>query len=260
MKKPIILITTSNVNSSALEPVIGDRDIMYSDKASAQAVINAGGLPIYVPTVTTESFSDLEAYVAMADGIFITGADTNTNPLYYGERPTHFKGRIDDERDRVDIELIKMAYERKIPLLGVCKGMQVMAVALGGTLYQDTLLQHPGAFNHDVSKTSRSNFTHVASLTEGSRLRTIFGKETHLLNGGHQQAVKTLPGSLQPVAVADDGVVEAYEGVDYPFLLGVQFHPELRSFDKPFAHIFDEFVAAAAEPAHRPASHPLATR
>jgi putative glutamine amidotransferase len=245
MKKPRILITTSNVNSASLEPITGDTEILYTDKAAAAAVIQAGGLPVYLPSLTLLDTNDLQAYLADADGVLITGADTNTNPLYYGEKPTHLEGRIDDERDQIDIALIKLAYQAKVPLLGICKGMQIINVALGGTLYQKVTAQLPGSFDHDIKKTSRSNLTHTASLTEGSMLQQIFRGTELSANGGHQQAVKTLPASLTAVATASDSVVEAYEGIGYPFLLGIQFHAELRQFDEPFKAIFTRFIAAA---------------
>lgn len=247
MNRPRILITASNVSSSALEGIVGDTDILYSDRATAAAVITAGGLPLYMPAMEALKPGDFDMYLSMVDGVLLTGADTNTNPVYYGEQPTHLAGRIDDERDRIDIALVQRAYQKRIPLLGICKGMQVLAVGLGGTLYQNVLVQHPGAFDHDVRKTSRANITHKATLTKGSVLADIFKAATMPLNGGHQQAVKALPDALRPIAIADDGIVEAFDALDYPFLLGIQFHAELRLSDAPFAEIFKRLVAAAAD-------------
>lgn len=245
MKKPVILISTSNVNSSSLETVTGDTDILYSDKATAIAIIKAGGLPIYMPSSEYSSENDVTHYTQMADGICLTGADTNTNPLYYGEVPSSIKGRIDDERDRTDMQLVKLAQEKKIPLLGICKGMQIINVALGGALYQDILSDCSGAFNHDIKKTSRANFTHQARFIGDSKLKKMFDNTDVIrLNGGHQQGVKKLAKYLKAVAVADDGIVEAFEGKTKTFLMGIQFHAELRLFDSPYERIFQEFVAS----------------
>lgn len=242
MKKPKILISTSNANSPDLSNITGDTEIIYSDKATSDAVVKAGGLPFYIPSISNIGKTELESYLANAVGVLLTGADTNTNPLYYGESPTHLKGRIDDERDQIDIELTKMAYQRKLPILGICKGMQIINVALGGTLYQNITSQCPSCFDHDIKKTNRSNFTHKAKLANGSILKRIFNKDVVYINGGHQQGVKDLSKKLKAVAVAEDRIIEAYEGISYPFLLGVQFHAELRLFDPPFSEIFKVFI------------------
>lgn len=242
MKRPKILISASNVNSPDLSNITGDTEIIYFDKATADAVVKAGGLPFYIPSVSSVGKEELELYIVNADGVLLTGGDTNTNPLYYGESPTHLKGRIDDERDQIDIELIKIAYQRKLPILGICKGMQITNVALGGTLYQNISSQCSNCFDHDIKKTNRSNFTHKAKLTSGSILKRIFNKDVIYINGGHQQAVKDLSKKLKAVAVAEDRIIEAYEGISHPFLLGIQFHAELRLFDPPFFEIFKMFI------------------
>jgi putative glutamine amidotransferase len=244
MRKPTILISTSNLSSSALEPLAGDTDIIYSDRATAATIIQAGGIPLYLPSVAELDDGMISAYLALADGVLITGADTNTNPLYYGEMATHLKGRIDDERDRVDIMLIQQAYQRKLPIMGICKGMQIINVALGGTLYQNLATQRSEGLDHDIRKTSRSNLSHRVHVEKDSLFFDIFKREDCSLNGGHQQGVKDLSKQLKAVATAADGIVEVFEGVKYPFLLGVQFHPELRQFDKSFAEIFRRFISA----------------
>ena len=242
MKKPKILISTSNANSPDLSNITGDTEILYSDKATADVVVKAGGLPFYVPSISSMEKTELQTYLDIADGVLLTGADTNTNPVYYGEATTHLKGRIDDERDRADIELVNIAYKRNLPILAICKGMQIANVALGGTLYQNIISQCPNCFDHDIKKTNRSNFTHKAKLANGSILKKIFNKNMIYINGGHQQAVKDLSKKLKAVAIADDGIVEAYEGVNDPFLMGIQFHAELRLFDPPFFEIFKIFI------------------
>lgn len=241
-------MTTSNVQSGSLGSITGDTEIVYSDKATAEVIVKAGGLPLYLPSIASLSKEDLAAYVAMADGLLVTGADSNMNPIYYNEAPVRVekKTRIDDERDRTDLALIPLAYEKSLPMLGICKGMQVINVALGGTLYQDVGSQHLGSSNHDISKTNRANFTHLATMVEGSSLQDIFGSGDVHLNGGHQQAIKDLAPVLKPAAVAKDGIVEIYEGKDYAFLVGTQFHPELRAFDPVFFKIFERFLAAAS--------------
>jgi len=245
--KPTILMTTSNVYSAKLESITGDMEIIYSDRATADVILKAGGLPLYLPSIASVSDDEIASYIALADGVLITGADTNMNPIYYGESPMQLKkmGRIDDERDRVDLALVRLAYEKKLPMIGICKGMQIINVALGGTLYQDVNVQRPKSLNHDVSKSNRANHSHLVTVVEDSMVEGIFGKGDIHVNGGHQQAVKGLASALEPVATAKDGVVEIYEGKDHPFLVGLQFHPELRAFDPAFFSIFERFIAAS---------------
>ncbi|HTE22252.1 MAG TPA: gamma-glutamyl-gamma-aminobutyrate hydrolase family protein [Candidatus Limnocylindria bacterium] len=244
MKKPKILISMSNVTSPSLEEIVGDVEILYSDRAAATAIIKAGGLPIYMPSLIDLSEDDLSRYINIADGVLIAGEDVGTNPAYYGEDVLDKAARLDDERDQTDIRLVKLAYQKKIPMLGLCKGMQIINVALGGTLYQDIASQYPGAINHDA-KNSRTKFTHRATLKEESVLKSIFGGDKLRVNGGHRQGVKELSKQLTAVATASDGIVEAFEGSNYPFLLGVQFHPEIRLFDPQFMEIFNRFVSFA---------------
>lgn len=238
----------SNVNSGHLQDITGDTDLIYSDKATALTIVKAGGVPLYLPSLITLSIDDLTTYLNLADGILLTGAVTNMNPLHYDESPLKLETttRIDDDRDHVDIELVRLAYKKRLPILGICKGMQTVNVALGGTLYQDIASQHLGSISHDMSKSSRSDFTHKVAIEKASILGSIFHTDTTRTNGGHQQGVKELGKNLKAVAAAEDGIIEAFEGTEeYPFLLGVQFHPELRTFDQPFFEIFQRFVTSA---------------
>lgn len=249
-KKPTILMTTSNVYSTQLSPITGDTEIIYSDKATADVIIRAGGLPLYLPSIASLSSDEFEQYLDLADGVLITGADSNVNPIYYSESPLRLEKttRVDDERDRTDIALIRLAYKKKLPMLGICKGMQVINVALGGTLYQDVNAQHPSSLNHDISKTNRANFTHLVTTVKGSVSEEIFGKGVVRVNGGHQQAVKDLASGLKQTATAEDGIVEIYEAETYPFLIGTQFHPELCAVEHPaFFSLFERFIQASAK-------------
>jgi len=248
-KKPTILMTTSNVYSAQLGPITGDTEIVYSDKATADVIVRAGGLPLYLPSIASLSSHELEQYLDLADGVLITGADSNVNPIYYGESPLRLEKttRVDDERDRTDVALIRLDYEKKLPMLGICKGMQIINVALGGTLYQDVDAQHPHGLNHDISKTNRANFTHLVATAQGSMSEEIFGKGKIRVNGGHRQAVKELAPGLKSAASAEDGIVEIYEGDNHPFLIGTQFHPELRPSDPTFFALFERFIQASVK-------------
>lgn len=242
-KAPYILITTSNVYSSSLESLTGDTEIIYSDKATSEIIIKSGGIPFYLPAISQITRKQFNEYLKIADGICLTGADTNVNPIYYGENPTLIAKRIDDERDQIDISLVKEATKKKLPILGICKGAQILNVALGGTLFQN-LEKQKTEMKHEIQKTSRSNMTHKLKLKKDSILYSIFKKEIISVNSSHSQAVKDLSSQLISTAKADDGVIEGFEGKNYPFILGIQFHAELRYFDKPFAQIFKKFISA----------------
>lgn len=244
-KKPFILITTSNVNNQKLDDVTGDTDIAYADKATAQTIMKAGGIPLYVPTLRSLTADDLETYIELADGLMLPGADTHVNPTLYGAMTIGADdARIDHQRDHIDIQLVRLAYERKIPLLGICKGMQIINVALGGTLHQRIVSHSKQPVDHSIPG-RRTYVTHEAALADGSRVKEIFGSSILGLNGGHQQAVNRLADYLRPSAIAKDGIVEAYEGMDYPFLLGIQFHAELLESSRAHRMIFKYFIDAA---------------
>jgi len=246
MKKPVILTSTSNVSSSKLGQITGDTEIMYSDAATVAAVIQAGGLPLYMPATSAIQPEAISTYLELADGVLLTGSDTDVDPLCYGESLVYSsKTRIDSQRDRTDIELITQARKKRLPILGICKGMQLINVALGGTLYQDIPAQHSSSLNHDPHKPDRASLTHRVRLAADSLLGEIFASSVAEVNSSHRQAIKRLAQPLSSSAVASDGIVEAYEEAGYPFLLGVQFHPELRAFDPLFVRIFERFVAAS---------------
>lgn len=241
--EPRILITMSNIDSLDLSKIIGDRAIGYSDHATAQAIIKAGGMPLYMPTSTHLSPATINHYLDSADGIMLTGADTNVYPGHYDEvLAAPDNARIDNARDCVDIQLAIQAYEQRIPMLGVCKGMQIINVGLGGSLYQDVASTHSTVAHS--SHGMRREFTHTATLHEGSFLARIFQSDQLQLNGAHSQAIKELSPKLRASATAADGIIEAYEGIDHPFLLGAQFHPELLADYPRYDEIIRLFVRA----------------
>lgn len=244
--RPYILITTSNVANQDLAPIVGDTEIIYSDRASAIAVLHAGGLPLYMPALYDASDATLiDQYLDLVSGVFVTGADTHTDPKFYGEDITDLKGRIDSERDSVDIPLIQRAHSRGMPIIGICKGMQLINVALGGSLYQNVFTQHshPKSFNHSI-KNKRREITHSITLPKDSLLRDLAISEFTGVNGGHEQGVKVLASSLDPAALSDDEIVEAFQSKPgFPFVFGTQFHCELMTSDPNFSAIIENFIS-----------------
>ncbi len=164
----------------------------------------------------------------------------------YEQSPHPNLGRVDQKLDRLELELIAGAFERDIPILAICRGMQMFAVALGGTLNQDLPSQIPG-LRHEVREHGRQFLTHEMSVAPDSRLARVLGRDTVTVNSFHHQSVATMPECLRTVGWAKDGVIEAAEAPDKRFAVGVQCHPEdlWQEAEPAFGHLFAEFVGEA---------------
>ena len=180
-------------------------------------IVRAGGVPVVLPPV-----DDAEVLINMLegiDGLVLTGG-ADYNPLWYGEQPEKELHTINSTRDLPELLLTRLAFNRQIPILGICRGVQTMAIALGGNLVQD--LKTPLKHGQDAP---RSEATHSVTITEGSTLYALYGQET-FVNSFHHQAVKDCGSHLHVVATAPDGVIEAVESTEQKALMGVQWHPE----------------------------------
>ena len=180
-------------------------------------IVRAGGVPMVLPPV-----DDAEVLINMLegiDGLVLTGG-ADYNPLWYGEQPEKELYTINSTRDLPELLLTRLAFNRQIPILGICRGVQTMAIALGGNLVQD--LKTPLKHGQDAP---RSEATHSVTITEGSTLYALYGQET-FVNSFHHQAVKDCGSHLHVVATAPDGVIEAVESTEQKALMGVQWHPE----------------------------------
>ncbi|MFQ5847004.1 MAG: gamma-glutamyl-gamma-aminobutyrate hydrolase family protein, partial [Candidatus Methylomirabilales bacterium] len=165
-------------------------------------------------------------------------------------------GAIDEKRDLFEIEMLRGALERGMPVLGVCRGMQLMAVALGGSLYQDLSYCQDAADIHAGTWEEGDTMPSV-SLTPGSILHRIVGEESLPVNCRHHQLVKALDQSCRVSAVASDGMIEAFEVSGSPFVLGVHWHPErLADQDRRHLKLFEAFVRAAADYSQKACSGP----
>lgn len=180
-------------------------------------IVRAGGVPMVLPPV-----DDAEVLINMLegiDGLVLTGG-ADYNPLWYGEQPEKELHTINSTRDLPELLLTRLAFNRQIPILGICRGVQTMAIALGGNLVQD--LKTPLKHSQDAP---RSEATHSVTITEGSTLYGLYGQET-FVNSFHHQAVKDCGSHLHVVATAPDGVIEAVESTEQKAFMGVQWHPE----------------------------------
>jgi putative glutamine amidotransferase len=215
----------------------------YELQASyVDAVLAAGGLPILLPHAPDAA----AAYLALLDGLVVTGGAFDVPPELYGEPRRKECGRLKPERTAFEKDLLEAALAARLPVLGVCGGMQLMNVVRGGTLYQD-LVADAGLAGHEQPPPKDAP-SHVAALVPGTQLAALVAAETLPVNSTHHQAVKVPGAGVLVSARAPDGVVEAIELPDLPFALGVQWHPEaVARHDARHAAIYRGLVEAARD-------------
>ncbi|HWQ69365.1 MAG TPA: gamma-glutamyl-gamma-aminobutyrate hydrolase family protein [Patescibacteria group bacterium] len=197
----------------------------------SHAVLEAGGLPLILPIPYTEPVLSpvegptlTEAYLNAIDGLLLTGG-ADIHPSFYGQTVLEHCGEIDEERDRFEVQLVHAARSRDLPLLGICRGLQVLNVALGGSLYQDLSYRKETNPAHQSPREQRGEPVHQVAIAEGSRLAGILGIRELRVTSTHHQIIRDLAPGLTVNAVAPDGVVEGVEGAGR-FLLAVHWHPE----------------------------------
>ncbi len=218
-----------------------------------ESVIKAGGVPMVLPISHDPAI--LECMLERIDGLIMTGGE-DIDPLkWFGEEPIPALGRVVPERDSFDIALIRLAVEKKIPVLGICRGHQLMNVAFGGTLYQDIPSQVKGS-NIKHRQSAPSNYgTHTINILEGSVLHKQTGKTTLVVNSFHHQAVKDIAPGFIATAHSLDGVIEAIEKKGSDRVFGVQFHPEgfTSTNNEVFLGVFKDLVKKSR--AYRESKH-----
>ena len=203
------------------------------------AVARAGGLPVLLPHAVALA----ERYLDRLDGLLVTGGAFDVDPALFGAAVRHSTVSTKDQRTAFELAVTRAAHTRDLPLLGICGGEQLMAVALGGTLIQHIPDEGPGALAHEQPN-PRDEPGHAVAVAAGSRLRQIVRAAEMRVNSAHHQAVKALPAGLVVDAVAPDGVIEGFEDPGRRFCLGVQWHPEY-AVDPGDQRIIEAFVAAA---------------
>jgi putative glutamine amidotransferase len=218
-----------------------------SDFAIRAAARFAGAVPVLMPALGQAA--DLDALLRVMDGVLLTGSRSNVNPAHYGG-PPHEDGTPEDEaRDATTLPLIRAAVARGVPVLAICRGVQELNVALGGTLHQK-LQDLPGRLDHSAPETAalaeKIAKRHEVTLTSGGMLHRLAGARTVMVNSLHNQGIDRLGAGLVVEAVAPDGTIEAVRAVTAPGLaLGVQWHPEFDCTEDGFsARIFEAFGEA----------------
>ena len=244
--RPVILITPSTEHKGA---EFADASISLSNRYT-DAVIAAGGLPQVFPATTSRAV--IAEAVERCDGVLMTGGDDIDPKLYAKDLPEALAktvGPLEPDRDTWERVMIAEILQRQKPLFGICRGHQMLNVALGGTLVVDIPTQVPKALNHRRMD-KKMEPVHEVSISADSMLRQITGQQTLGVNSTHHQAIGQLAEPLRAVATSSDGIIEAVELKDAggsPFLLAVQFHPErLIDKNKVFLQLFSSFIDACA--------------
>jgi putative glutamine amidotransferase len=210
-----------------------------------ESVRRAGGEPIEVNAEGERP----EHILARVDGIMLTGGG-DVDPALYGETPHATFDPVESGRDRFEIELTRAALARGVPCLAICRGMQLLNVAMGGTLIQDIPSQVPGALGHSVPE-PRHHIAHEVWVSKGSKLSALLQDhmedgETCHVNSRHHQAVGKVAPGFEVTATSPDGVIEAMEKPGQGFCVAVQWHPENFWRTGEFRSLFEGFIAAAA--------------
>ena len=213
-----------------------------------RAVVEAGGLPLILPITHAEP-TLVEAYLEAINGLIMTGG-ADIHPSFYGQIVLERCGEIDEERDRFEMELVHAARNRGLPLLGICRGLQVLNVALGGSLYQDLSYRKETDPAHQSPRELRRKSVHRVALVEGSRLAEILGVRELDVTSTHHQIIRDLAPDLTVNAVAPDGVIEGIEGEGH-FLLAVHWHPERMAARHPEQLALFRALVEAADKSHR---------
>lgn len=233
-----------------ITPSIEQNETTYTlHRAHCQAIVDAGGMPVIVPYV----FGVLmEQFVEMIDGLYLTGG-YDIDPHYFNKEPHPELGKVDPLRDQFEIELVHNIVALKKPILGICRGSQIINVALGGTMYQDLQDEKSTELIQHKQYRPLQYSSHVVKVTKPSMLYDIVKKETIHVNSNHHQANDILGEDLIVSAVSEDGVIEAVERQGEPFILGLQWHPErlLERKDVVSQLIYKAFVNEARKGRHK---------
>lgn len=234
--KPIIGITTTQSKT-----VYGQPTVMLM-QSYINAVMQAGGVPILIPSLIAGDGWD--TVYSRVDGILFSGG--GDIGLEYSPGEPHPRiDEVDLARDSIELKLVRAAASDGKPFLGICRGCQVMNVALGGNLYTHIPDQLPNALDHSYPGNMRTVLVHEVKIEEGTYLAEIFGEPILKVNSLHHQGLKEIAPSLRVSGYSPDGLVEAVELPDHPFGLAVQWHPEWLTDQEPTRNLFCKFVDAA---------------
>lgn len=238
--RPIIGLSTALISAADNMPVERYGVAVHY----CQAIWAAGGTPLMIPGLgDPEAVADI---FPLLDGLLLTGG-LDVHPRRYGQEIHPGCDRIDESRDATELALLSHLQRSDLPLLGICRGIQMINVGFGGTLIQDIPMQRPGSFDHQASIPVASLTSHEIQIAPGSQLATILDTDSIPVNSLHHQAVDTVAPGFVATAWSEDATIEAIEARGHRFAIGVQCHPEhLYRNDQRWLRLFSAFVEAAA--------------
>lgn len=208
------------------------------------SILRAGGLPIILPLFTEEK--TIRETLKHIDGLLLSGGG-DVNPARYGKEKLPECGEICEVRDESELLFVRLAREAKMPIMGICRGIQLINVAYGGTLVQDLPSQRGIPLEKHKQNEPYDTLVHDVTLTEGGLLQRITGETHFMTNSVHHQAIDALGSSLRIEATCDDGVIEAVSDADDEAVFGMQFHPEHFSDKCEYAQKFFEYFVAKVQ-------------
>jgi len=218
------------------------RPIYANNRAYVHAVEHAGGVPALMPLLN--DLKIFEALLERLDGLLLPGG-IDVHPQRYGEAVHQLTEEADLQLDEFEMNLASWALQEDIPVLGVCRGMQLINIVLGGSLYQDISAQYPNSIQHSHRNLPRTHLSHRIMVEPGSRMEKILGRQEVWVNSLHHQAIKTPGKGVWISGQADDGVAELIEVPGYRFVMAAQSHPEeIYTIEPAFARLFSAFVQA----------------
>lgn len=245
-RRPLVGVSANRFVADPVRPVFKNMELHYAELNLVDAIYRAGGLPIVLPDLR-ESRAH-EELIERLDGLVLAGG-ADVSPESYGRAEYDPRWPGDKIRDSYEIDLIKKADQRNKPVFGVCRGLQILNVAFGGTLYQDINTEKRDTLIHRDWDIYEQN-VHDVQLEEGSWLEKIYGQKHLKVNTVHHQAIRDLAPSLKAVAFAPDGIVEAVEHNSGRWLRAVQWHPEWHKLDKQgvgkLELVFTDFIEACS--------------
>jgi putative glutamine amidotransferase len=231
-----------------MKPIIGVFGVIDGEgthsltKYYINAITSSGGIPIILASVKDRG--DISRLVDICDGFCFTGG-FDIHPRYYGEEVSEVCGEIHELRDLFEMEAFDCVFKSGKPIIGICRGEQLVNVALGGSLYQDLPTDRPSDIDHRQTA-PRSETAHTVDLVFGTPIEELISQRSISVNTIHHQAIKRLGEGLCPMALAPDGIVEAIYHESHPYLRAYQWHPEaLYETEIASRKIFDDFIAAA---------------
>ncbi len=227
---------TRIIRVKKMKPVIGITSDYETGKASyllakdyVSAITLCGGIPLILPPTEED---DLKPLVARLDALVISGGDFDLDPKLYGESPHPELGNTKPLRTNYELQLLKTALEHDLPVLGICGGLQLLNVVMGGSLYQHLPAEHDTNITHE-QKGKEKAAAHAISIAQKSILHNALNTAGIMVNSTHHQAIKKLGEGLKAVAHSPDGIIEAAESPTHRFVLGVQWHPEALIAQQP---------------------------